>query len=85
MYSIAWAKKTKKQLEKLPLHIRENIINKVVSITEDPKRYLKRLKNYKAWRLRIGDYRAIIEISETDKIICVVEIGHRKNIYEKPS
>ena len=85
MYSIAWAKKTKKQLEKLPLDIRRDIVNKVVSITEDPKRYLKKLKNYKAWRLRIGDYRVIIEILETDEIICVVEIGHRKNIYEKLS
>ena len=85
MYSIAWAKKTKKQLEKLPLSIRGDIVDKVVSITGEPKRYLKKLKNYKAWRLRIGDYRVIIKISEIDKIICVVEIGHRKNIYEKLS
>ena len=83
MYSIAWAKKTKKQLEKLPLIIRESIINKVASITGDPKRSLKRLKNYKAWRLRVGDYRVIIEISETDQILFVVEIGHRRNIYDK--
>jgi len=83
MYSIAWAKKIKKELNKLPLNIREDIINKVVSIREDPIRYLKRLKNYKAWRLRIGDYRAIIKISETNKIILVVGIGHRKDIYEK--
>ena len=83
MYSVAWAKRTKKQIEKLPLNISEMIINKVVSAKEEPHRHMKRLKNYNAWSLRIGDYRAIIEISETDKIMCVVEIGHRRNIYDK--
>jgi len=33
------------------------------------------------WRYRVGDYRLICEIRENELVILVLEIGHRKNIY----
>ena len=35
------------------------------------------------WRYRIGDYRVICEIQDEEIIVLVLEIGHRKNIYDK--
>lgn len=34
------------------------------------------------WRYRIGDYRLICEIKDNQIIILVLEIGHRREIYE---
>lgn len=36
-----------------------------------------------AYKLRIGKYRAVIDSDETNKIISVVLVGHRKNIYKE--
>ncbi len=33
-------------------------------------------------RLRVGDYRMIFKIEEDDKIVFVVKIGHRREVYE---
>ena len=33
------------------------------------------------WRYRIGDYRVICELRDTELIILVVEVGHRREIY----
>ena len=33
------------------------------------------------WRYRIGDYRIICEIQDEKIIVLVLEVGHRKNIY----
>jgi len=34
------------------------------------------------WRYRIGNYRLICEIKDNEVIILVLEVGHRKGIYE---
>ena len=35
------------------------------------------------WRYRVGDYRILCRIIDQELIISVVEIGHRKEIYDK--
>lgn len=37
------------------------------------------------WKIRIGDYRAILEINHAEKKIIVLFIGHRKNVYDDSS
>lgn len=45
-----------------------------------PSGYIK-LKNRKAYRIRVSDYRIIYEINDTELIIDVIALGHRKDIY----
>lgn len=35
------------------------------------------------WRYRVGDYRILCRIIDQELIISVVEIGHRKEIYDR--
>lgn len=42
----------------------------------------KKLKGRDAYRIRIGDYRAIYEIQDNKLISTVIIIGHRKDVYE---
>ena len=34
------------------------------------------------WRYRIGDYRVICEIEDQKIMVLVLEIGHRREIYD---
>ena len=82
MYSIQIEKNAEDFLKKLQKKDAEIILNKIYSIRENPFRYLKRLQGDKLWRLRIGDYRAIVDIVISMNKIIVIRIGHRKNIYD---
>ena len=42
----------------------------------------KKLRGCDAWRIRIGDYRAIYKIHDGQLIVTVITIGHRKEVYE---
>jgi mRNA interferase RelE/StbE len=83
MYSLEITKSAKNFLKKLNKKDAEIILNKIYSLRENPFRYLKRLQGEKLWRLRIGDYRAIVDIIISMNKIIVLRIGHRKNIYNK--
>ncbi len=34
------------------------------------------------WRFRIGDYRVICDIKDTELVILAVSVGHHKAIYD---
>ncbi|MSS74446.1 hypothetical protein EXS72_02285 [Candidatus Pacearchaeota archaeon] len=57
------------------------ILDKIYAMKENPFRFLKRLQGEKLWRLRVADYRAIIDVIVSANKIIVVRIGHRKNSY----
>jgi len=44
---------------------------------ENPFRNLKRLQGDKLWRLRVGDYRVIVDVIISRNKIYVVRIGKR--------
>ncbi len=81
MFYIEITETAKNFLKKLQKNDAEIILKKIYSIRENPFRYLKRLKGEKLWRLRIMDYRAIVDVMVSMNKIIVIRIGHRKNIY----
>jgi len=82
MYSIQIEKNAEDFLKKLQKKDAEIILNKIYSIRENPFRFIKRLQGEKLWRLRIGDYRAIVDVVISMNKIIVLRIGHRKNVYD---
>ena len=82
MYSIQIEKNAENFLKKLQKKDAEIILNKIFSIRENPFRFLKRLQSEKLFRLRIGDYRAIVDVVISMNKIIVLRIGHRKNVYD---
>ena len=83
MYSVQIEKNAEDFLKKLQKKDAEIILDKIYSIRDNPFRFLKRLQGEKLWRLRIGDYRVVVDVIVSMNRIIVVRIGHRKNIYEK--
>lgn len=81
MYSIQIEKNAEDFLRKLPKKDADIILNKIYSIRDNPFRFLKRLKGDKLWRLRIIDYRVIVDVIISANKIIVLRIGHRKNVY----
>jgi len=82
MYSLQIEENAERFIKRLPEKDAEGILRKIYSIRENPHRFLKKLKGNKLWRLRVGDYRAIVDVIISMNKIIVVRIGYRKNIYD---
>ncbi len=86
-YKVVFSENAKKNLKKIDKHIVALIIGwleKNIDGCSDPRVHGKGLTSNRSgqWRYRIGDYRAICEIQDDKVIVLVLEIGHRKNIYD---
>jgi mRNA interferase RelE/StbE len=82
-FEIRWDKKAISFLRKLDEPISKRIAQKVDELKLGPERHLKALKEIQGYKLRVGDYRVIIDVDWGTKIIFVLLIGHRKKIYEE--
>jgi len=81
MYELEFDKKAINFLNKLEKKDKKRIWNKLQECKRNPFRYLKHLENIEGYKLRVGEYRIILDVEKTIKILSVVKIGRRKNIY----
>ncbi|XKM12866.1 type II toxin-antitoxin system RelE/ParE family toxin [Orbaceae bacterium ac157xtp] len=87
-YKVTFKKSVEKTLRKLDKDIQIMLlgwIKKHLVNTTSPRVHGKALKGElgELWRYRVGNYRIIAKIQDDDiKIIMVVNIGHRKDIYK---
>lgn len=83
MYKIVFSQKAKKQLFKLEKVIQERIISALERIRIRPETYVTKLVGDPGYKLRVGDYRVIMDIDKDNLLILVIKVGHRRSIYEK--
>ena len=67
---------------KLDNVIKGRIWNKLQDCKEDPFRYLEHLEDIAGFKLRVGDYRVIVDVNKYTETIKILKIGHRRNIYD---
>ena len=81
-FSISFDKEAVKYLESLPSDISERIINKFEEIKENPFRYIEHYEG-EYYKIRIGDYRALIDIDYPRKILFIRIIDKRGRVYKR--
>lgn len=82
MYEIIFSQTAEKQLKKLEDSVQNRIVSVLDRIKIRPFSFVKKLVGHSSYRLRVGDYRVIMEIEADKLVILVVEIGHRSKIYK---
>ncbi len=82
MFEIIFAEKAKRQLEKLEKNIQKRIITALERIRIRPESHITKLVGDPGYKLRVGDYRVIMDIDRCQLLILVIKIGHRRNIYK---
>jgi mRNA interferase RelE/StbE len=81
-YIVELSLSAQKQLSKLPEAVADRIETKLLDLEENPRPSgFKKLKGRPAYRIRIGDYRAIYTINDNLLMVLVIKIGHRRDVY----
>ena len=83
MYELRYSPTALKQLEKLNKDIKERILITLERLRIRPESCdIKRLVGMMGYRMRVGDYRIIFDIEKNELLILILQVGHRKNVYD---
>jgi mRNA interferase RelE/StbE len=83
-YSVVFKASAQKELESLNEDLIGRIFPRIEALLENPRPSgCRKLRGYKdLWRVRIGDYRLVYSINDDQKIVEILRIRHRKDVYE---
>ena len=83
MYNIEFDKRAADLFRKLDKSLQERIGKKIELLKENPHLGIPLVGNFTGfYKLRIGDYRVIYKIKNEQLIVLILNVGHRKNIYD---
>ena len=80
-YEIIFSDKALSQLKKLEKNAQERIIAVLERIRVRPEIHVTKLVGDPGYKLRVGDYRIIMDIDNKILRILILKVGHRRNIY----
>ena len=83
MYNIEFDKKAADLFRKLDKQLQERIGKKIELLKDDPHLGIPLIGNFAGfYKLRVVDYRVIYKIKNEQLIVLILDVGHRKNIYD---
>lgn len=84
MYQVRIERRALKKLAKIPEPHYTQIKAAILALGQHPRPlgYIK-LKGRDGYRIRVTDYRIIYEIRDDILFINVIDLGHRKDIYDR--
>lgn len=86
VYNIDFAPRIESQLRKIPKFIREQILDRIEKLSDDPRpNGVEPLQGSDKglFRVRQGDYRIVYSIQDQKLLVLIVRIAHRKEVYNK--
>ncbi len=83
MWQVLLHPEVNKFLESLDKELSERIKNKLRQLKGDPFVFLESLHGTDYYKLRIGEYRALIDADFSNKILKVQVLDHRSRVYKR--
>ena len=81
-YELRFRKSVGKDLDPIPKRDVQRIIEAVQALADDPRPTQSiKLSGAEKYRLRCGVYRVLYEIHDDVLLVCIVKVGHRKDVY----
>lgn len=83
-YRVLLTRSAAKELELVPTKERLRIVNRIGALAEDPRPAgAEKLSGDDKYRIRQGNYRIPYEIVDTELVVTVVRVGHRRQVYRR--
>jgi mRNA interferase RelE/StbE len=83
-YEVALKASVLKDLRRLDAEDRDRCISVMYGLADDPRpRGCEKLSAQERYRVRVGVFRIVYEVRDTQLVVWVVKVGHRRDIYRK--
>lgn len=84
-YHVEIEPRARRQIAALPREVQRRITNALAQLEEQPRPPgAKRLTGHdRTYRIRVGTYRVLYEIADHVRVILVIEVAHRREVYDR--
>jgi mRNA interferase RelE/StbE len=81
-YEVRIVPAAEREIDKLPASVHTRISRRILSLEGSPRpRGTRKLSGREEYRLRVGDYRVLYTIDDSNRVVIVFAVGHRREVY----
>ncbi len=81
-YEVHIVPSAEKEINRLPAMVHARLSKRLLSLEDNPHpRGVRKLSGREEYRLRVGDYRILYLIDDTNHIVTILAAGHRREVY----
>jgi mRNA interferase RelE/StbE len=81
-HKVTILRRAQKELAILPAEAYDRVRDAIAGLAQDPRPPgCLKLTGRDGWRIRIGSYRVVFEIDDSEQVVTVLHVGHRRDIY----
>jgi mRNA interferase RelE/StbE len=81
-YEILFKESVYKDFKRIPKSDLRKILSKIENLSKNPRlKGCEKLTDQERYRVRQVKYRIVYSIQDDNLSVCIVKVGHRKNIY----
>ncbi|MBV9788275.1 MAG: type II toxin-antitoxin system RelE/ParE family toxin [Chloroflexi bacterium] len=82
MYAVVIVRSAQKELARLPSADYARVLAAIDALAATPRPAgCVKLTGSEFWRIRVGQYRVVYAIKDTELIVTVVKVGNRRDVY----
>jgi mRNA interferase RelE/StbE len=84
-YTLSFRPAALRGLTGLPQNLRQRVSSSIDGLKQNPHPPgVKKLSGYENfWRIRIGDYRVVYLLDDGNRLVRILSVGHRREIYRE--
>ncbi len=82
LYSVQIKRSAEKEMDSLPESVFDRIAESIRVLETEPRPHgSRKLRGLEQYRLRVGTYRILYTVDDSNHIIEIIAVGHRKDVY----
>lgn len=82
-YIVNFKRHAIKELARIKEPVYSQLKQAIYKLADNPRpQGCKKLKGRDGYRIRVGNYRIIYDIFDTELVVDIIALGHRKDIYK---
>ena len=83
MYRIEFGHRAQRAFRNLPPDIQRRLDPAIMALANNPRPpgCIKLSGEESLWRIRVGDYRIVYQVQDDRRLVLVLKLGHRREIY----
>jgi mRNA interferase RelE/StbE len=81
-YEVGIVRSAEKEMDRLPGTVHARLSKRILFLQDNPRpRGVRKLSGREEYRLRVGDYRILYLIDDRNRVVTILAVGHRQEVY----
>jgi len=82
-YEVAIPNRVAKVIRQLDGSVKQRVIDRIEALRADPRApgTVAMSSEASTYRVRVGDYRVVYEVRDAERVVLIVQVGHRSDVY----